>query len=260
LLYVSEGARALYGKSTEELSDDPDYIFRVCHADDELFVRSAIDNAARGGGLLQLEHRIVIPGAEERWIRIEAALERLADASIIWHGYIRDITSRKREDAERADMVARLHLAAKAHGLGMWDCVIATNRLTYDARLYEIYDGTQEEFPNPWDLWLARVHPDDKQRLKDETATLIQLAHSDAEIFLTEFRLRMPNGVVKRIRSRGAVERDAQGQAVRIVGINWDRGTESDFADVPMQQFTVLKHWQKPQEDDAESVDASNRR
>jgi PAS domain S-box-containing protein len=120
LLFVSEGARELYGKSPEDLSDDPRHLFRVIHPDDRVLAEAAIANAAQDCTLLTIEHRIVVADKPERWIHVEAALERLADASIIWHGYVQDITDRKRSEqriAELAQAVRRVQGEMNLGGL-----------------------------------------------------------------------------------------------------------------------------------------------
>jgi PAS domain S-box-containing protein len=239
LLYASGAALAIYGLSTDELADDPDFIFRICHPDDQLMLNVAITDAAREGGVLSIEHRICVPHKPIRWIHIEAALERLADASSIWHGYVQDITERKRIQAETAEVAARLRLAARAHGLGTWDCVLKTNRLTFDQRMYEIYQTSEKDFPNPWDLWHARIHPDDAERIKQEIRQVRKIASSGGETLVTEFRIQLPSGALHRVRSRSTVDRDANGQPVRIVGVNWDMGLEAEL-NVPIKTLNVL--------------------
>jgi PAS domain-containing protein len=241
LLYASEGARELYGLTMDELADDAGIIFRVCHPDDQLLLNEAIANAVREGGVLNVEHRICVPGKAVRWVHTEAAIERLADASIVWHGYIQDITGRKLSEAASTEIAQRHILAARAHGLGIWDCVMQTNTLTFDARTYEIYAATQDEFPNPWDLWKVRIHPDDKVRVAKETAELGTAARNDAELFITEFRICPPHAKVRRIRSRGVIDRAPNGKPIRIVGINWDMGLEAEQPN-PVKPLTVARY------------------
>ena len=108
LLYASGGAHEIYGKTVEELMDDPEHLSRVCHPDDVALRDATVAETMQNGGVLRAEHRILNPGGRERWIRVECSIERLADASHIWHGYVRDITEQKLNEATLAKLRERL--------------------------------------------------------------------------------------------------------------------------------------------------------
>jgi len=115
-------------------------------------------------------------------------------------------------------MSERALLAARAAKLGIWDWDIPADRLTWDDRMYELYGVTKESSPGAYEVWLKGVHPDDRARAdEDSHRALIGEAPYD-----TNFRILLPDGGVRSMKSIGEVFRDAAGKPVRMIGVNWD--------------------------------------
>ncbi|MGA0587362.1 PAS domain-containing protein [Dyella sp. KRB-257] len=67
--------------------------------------------------------------------------------------------------------------------------------------------------------WLARVHP--KDRKTADRAVREAIAHGDS--YTSEYRIVRPdNGAVRWISAKGEIQRDADGRALRLVGIHLD--------------------------------------
>ncbi|MEA1675111.1 response regulator [Nitrospirillum sp. BR 11163] len=113
----------------------------------------------------------------------------------------------------------RLTLATQAGGIGVWELDLATQELVWDDRMFQLY-GVDPDTPRPltFATWQARCHADDLGRVLAEVQAAVR-----GEIPLdTEFRIRLPDGAIRHIKANGLVERDAQGQPLKIVGVNWD--------------------------------------
>lgn len=72
----------------------------MIHPDDLERVAAAIDESARTLSLWQAEYRVSLPGRGERWVSGQAMPQRQEDGSILWHGYIHDVTERKNQEFE----------------------------------------------------------------------------------------------------------------------------------------------------------------
>ena len=57
-----------------------------------------------------LEYKLNLPKKGLRWIHGHAKPEKLEDGSILWHGYINDITEQKKIELELINTQARLSL------------------------------------------------------------------------------------------------------------------------------------------------------
>ena len=100
LPYVSEAAQELWGLTSAQLLDSADAAFAQVHADDLVPLYASIETSAQGLTPWSHAYRIHVPGRGVRWMHGEAQPEALADGSILWHGFIRDVTEQREAEAE----------------------------------------------------------------------------------------------------------------------------------------------------------------
>ena len=128
-------------------------------------------------------------------------------------GITRDVTERKRHDAELRREKELLERASRAGKVAMWDVDLATRELRasgYADPLLALQPGrtmTVESF-------LAEIHPEDRERV----FSIFQEYLSSAAAFDVEFRLRRLDGTYAWVRDVGAVVRDAKGLPARLAG------------------------------------------
>jgi PAS domain S-box-containing protein len=130
----------------------------------------------------------------------------------------RDITERKVIEERLNSLLERYNLAIKAASLAVWDYDIINNNLIWDENIFELYGTKKGDKPPVYETWLSMVHPDDAARA-DST---IKAALSGESDYNTEFRVLLPDGSERHIKSYGHVVRDKAGAPVRMTGINYD--------------------------------------
>lgn len=105
--YVALTTENLFEITPADMQQDAAFFFsRLYEEDREVFFRSVYASAAS----LQpwhLEFRVLLPKQGLCWREGKSNPERLADGSILWHGFVTDITERKRTEWE----FQRLHSA-----------------------------------------------------------------------------------------------------------------------------------------------------
>lgn len=129
-----------------------------------------------------------------------------------------DITETKRINNELKTLAARLELAVKAGGIGIWEYDAADNTLVWDDQMYALYGISRKYFDSFYKNWQDGVHPGDIDRLAAE----LRMALSGEKELNTEYRICWPNGEVHNMRVLAAVERNGDGKAVRMTGTIWD--------------------------------------
>ncbi len=142
-------------------------------------------------------------------------------------GIARDITERKRAEAELMQATDRLTLAARAGGVGIWDYDAVNDRMVWDDQMHRLYGITPEKFGGAYEAWQAGVHPEDRRRGHEE----YQLALQGLRDYNTEFRVLWPDGSIHVIRALALVQRDASGQPLHLIGTNWDITVQKQAAD-----------------------------
>ena len=113
----------------------------------------------------------------------------------------------------------RLRLAQYAGNVGVWDWDAATGQTYWSETMWTLY-GLDERTATPGnDVWLPRLHPDDRPRVEAAMATLLT---SDETEYHDEFRIVRPSGEERWIEVIARVTRDAAGQPLRMSGVNLD--------------------------------------
>jgi diguanylate cyclase (GGDEF)-like protein/PAS domain S-box-containing protein len=119
-------------------------------------------------------------------------------------------------EAERAESAERVELALNGGDLGLWDLDVVRDALHVDARACAMLGYSENEQDRNQAAWLANTHPEDADRVLEELARHVR---GETSVFEAEFRLRHRNGNWVWMQSRGkAVSRDANGQALRVMG------------------------------------------
>jgi PAS domain S-box-containing protein len=131
----------------------------------------------------------------------------------------------------RAEDSVRSAIAADAAGLGFWSFDVAANALHWDESMFRLYGLLASEGEQPEALRKSRAHLEDHVRVKQGAADALASGR-DYDI---ESRVVHPNGVVRHLKSVARITRDAQGRAVRMLGVTFDI-TERKHAD---EQFRL---------------------
>ncbi len=142
-----------------------------------------------------------------------------------------DITERKQAEQALQERENRLRLALTAGQMGTWDVDLQGRETMWDAKLRTILGYPEGTVASP-DTFYERVHPDDRQRVKDTVRRAIAAASEMEE----EFRIVRPDGEVRWLVGKGVVLKDDQGRPSRMVGINYDI-TDRKMAQVRLERF-----------------------
>ncbi|MDR3370337.1 PAS domain S-box protein [Rhodoferax sp.] len=98
LPFASEAMRDIYRVSPKDVQTDASAMFAMHHPDDRQQIMASIRKSATHLTPWQLEYRIRLSDGSERWLFGNSLPERQDDGSVLWHGFITDITERKAAD------------------------------------------------------------------------------------------------------------------------------------------------------------------
>ena len=128
-----------------------------------------------------------------------------------------DITDRKQADAELLLLTERLWLATAVAKVGVWEWDLASNALTWDATMFDIY-GFPSIVPMPYEQWSGAVHPEDLAAVEATLQRVIEeKGHGSAE-----FRIIRTDGCVRNVSAVERVVLDERANVSRLIGVNMD--------------------------------------
>jgi diguanylate cyclase (GGDEF)-like protein len=96
--YASNGIKNLSEITPEEAMRDFSAVTSLVHPDDLPAVMASFDESARTMTPRQSEYRIRTASGVEKWVFGRSVPEREPDGSILWNGFLTDITDRKRSE------------------------------------------------------------------------------------------------------------------------------------------------------------------
>ncbi len=222
-----------------------------CPQADQLIGRSAFDFVPTGdSNLLKAQFASRLAGdARERY---EVRL-RCFDGSVLWASVsgsnvfdhegaavgrmalFTDIADRKRDEEVLRESQQRLELALEAAELGTFELDLVSRTVTASQRTCAMF-GFDRAPATPED-WIARIHPEDRERVASELQTSI----AGPARFDTANRVLRQNGSMVWVVARAVPVMDTTGRAVRLVGVAQDVTSQRQDEQVRERERGLLR-------------------
>lgn len=215
--FVNRNCLDYFGVSTvEELAAS--WSERV-HPDDREALTKAWETACREGTTYRAEARLLRHDGVYRWFVARAMpLRDPAGRIERWCGFDTDVQDSYNTQVKLRDIEQRLRMAQAAGNEGLWEWDIQTSLIKWTPELERLYGLSAGESEGTIEAWTSRVHPDD---LAPALARLWDAVENHRPIDI-EFRVTHKAGHVIWVNSRGGATYDANGKAVRLLGVNID--------------------------------------
>lgn len=219
-LYTSPQIEEMLGFPLDEWRQDPDLWLEQIHDDDRERVLAEVSNTHRTGKPLRVEYRMFRRDGQVIWVRDDANV--VSDAAgkpeFLW-GVMFDITDRKRaEEALEEQRKTFSHAEQIAH-IGNWDWDIVHNKLRWSNEMYRIFGINRQEFDGRVEAVFKAIHPEDVEKVKAEIRHAIEMGVPGQTV---EYRIVLPDGTERFVRSERETERDDSGKTVRMLGTTQD--------------------------------------
>ncbi len=134
------------------------------------------------------------------------------------HFAVMDTTERLREQRRSEELLLRLQMTTEATGIGTWERDAATGAAVWDATMNRLWGLPPGAPPPDREQYLAMLHPEDRALMERSW----QRVDDDRSPLELEFRVLLPGGGMRWLRTRGRVLRDEQGRPVRRIGVCFD--------------------------------------
>ncbi len=104
VVFASSGFRELLDLKVAPANFDIDHFVSLIHPEDLTGYNSSLRASRKSSRIWNQDFRVVTDGGKTKWLNVQATPELRADRSIIWHGYLQDITMTKADEAIIRDM------------------------------------------------------------------------------------------------------------------------------------------------------------
>jgi len=221
LTYASEDARSVCEMEPEELRRDPAAIVRLIHPDDRKQLKEKMLKANKGSKTWQEEFRVVLPKAGVRWRLGVAHVEKLADGSSLWHGFVTDTTARKQADEALRKNEASLKAAQQVAAMGSWELDLSdptdlkSKTLRWSDETFRVFGLEPNSVPVSHDLFFQLVHPDDR--------ALVEAALSEAVKtrgrYSLDHRIILAGGAIRHVHEDAVIlHHEKTGNSIAMLG------------------------------------------
>lgn len=105
-LYVSAGIWDMFELTPQDVQQGAAAIEQRVHPDDLPAYHASLQAAAAARTHWHQEFRVCLPRQGLRWRQGDASPRTAPDGSVVWHGFVTDITDRKRADFELRELAA----------------------------------------------------------------------------------------------------------------------------------------------------------
>ena len=240
LNHLTAQAARLFGLGDAAVALPRDKVHATFHPEDreelERRIAQCLDPAGRGW--FAMEHRVVWPGGDVRWLSVrkqvffigEGAARRPARAMLA----ALDVTAERTATEAVRESDERMRLATESAAFGMWDWDLSTNAVTWSPQCYVVHGLQVGEFDGTAAGFDRLLHPDDRDRVWASMRTAVDhRAKYDCE-----FRILRPDGEVRCVTNEGRAVYDEQGRSRRMLGTIIDV-TDRRAAAAQLQQLAA---------------------
>ncbi|WP_305965570.1 putative bifunctional diguanylate cyclase/phosphodiesterase [Marinobacter salsuginis] len=98
--FISKKVETMFGLSPEVLRSDAGPLLELIDAEDKSAFEEKVDESRQGMTPFETDFRAVKADGSIAWIEARSVPARLADESMIWHGYFYDVSDRKQSESE----------------------------------------------------------------------------------------------------------------------------------------------------------------
>lgn len=150
-------------------------------------------------------------------------------------GFVKILRDRTKEHLTGRAIVEtqeRYRLAVKATSDAIWDWDLTINQVIWNEALQQAYGYPLATLDTTGDWRIEHIHPDDRARVE---ASIHEVIVGLGTAWSDEYRFRRLDGSYAEVLDRGHVIRNAEGQAVRMIGAMLDL-TRSRRAETALRQ------------------------
>ncbi|KAA0693955.1 EAL domain-containing protein [Halopseudomonas laoshanensis] len=173
---------------------------------------------------------------QQRLQTIKGLVFVVVTGALLFYSTRHHLRGRQQQEQALRHSEERFDLALLGSNDGVWDWDMVSGELYFSDRCKLILGHPPEFNMNQQDTWLKHLHPEDRLSLQAELRRHIR---GETERLDHVHRIRRRDGFYAWVQARGQAVRNAQGRAIRMVGIVCDV-TQQKLDNERLQQAAVV--------------------
>src|ERR1700686_891791 len=213
-------------------------ILQRVHREDAASVKETVERASQDGKDFEHEYRLVMPDSGVKHVHVVAHAERDESDEIEFVGAVMDVTAAKQAEEALGRSEGYLADAQRLTGTGSWAWNVATSRGVYwSLENYRLLGFDPEGGIPSEEAFYQRIHPEDREKVRREA---FLERPDEGPHFDVDFRIVLPDGAIKYVRSTGHPIRNTSGDLLEYVGTSIDV-TERKRADEERERLRQVQ-------------------
>jgi PAS domain S-box-containing protein len=194
-------------------------LFQRVHPEDRAVVQKTIKQAANNGQDFDHEYRLLMPDGSVKYLRAAAHATTEASGNIEFFGAMTDVTVARETERKLRRSEAYLDEAQRLSHTSSWAWDVNRREFAYRSTgVYYIFGFDPEKGPVPLQAFRDRIHPEDRVPNVEAASRAIR----EKGLFEVLFRIVLPDGSIKRVRSVGHPVTNSNGDVTELIGTHVD--------------------------------------
>ncbi|MFO0937274.1 MAG: PAS domain S-box protein [Gemmataceae bacterium] len=212
--FASKRIESIFGISTAKLAEDASGIFDRIQPEDADSIRSSVELSARTMSTWRAEFRVQSPVLGEIWVEGSSVPSRQPDGSVLWHGYIHNITEQKRTTIALGESEGQFRATFEQAAVGITHVDLDGRFMKVNGRFAEMTGFTFDDLST---LTFQQItYPDD---LSTDEALMQQLLKGERENYSLEKRYIRKNGSIVWVNLTVSLRRTTDGQPLHYISV-----------------------------------------
>jgi len=245
ILYMSAGCEDLWEVPAEQIQENARTLWEMVHPNDIAAMQRSVLASARTLDPWFWEWRIVTPSGRCKWLYGAGRPKRQSNGDIVWDTLVLDISDRKQIEQALIESETRYRNLLENLPGAVYRCLFdeywTMFFLSEEIQTISGYPAT-DFYNNQVRSFLSIIHPEDRQRVRDEVSAAIAKRQS----YLLEYRILRVDGSACWVYEKGQGFWDEDGNLQYLDGVFFDisdrKRTEASLRQVN-QQLQALLHY-----------------